>query len=63
MQLMRECYTFAYKDFVNIPEFFDQIKLMQKQIDEAMVTMTENKQILLCLTMAPCDLWHLRSIV
>ena len=63
MQLMREYYTLAYKNFANIPEFLDHIKLLEKQIDAAKVTMTENKQTLLCLTMAPFDLTHLRCIV
>ncbi|MCJ1467041.1 hypothetical protein MMC07_005663 [Pseudocyphellaria aurata] len=63
MRLTREYYTLNFKDFGNISEFLDHIKLLEEQIDATKVTMTHNKRTLLCLTMALWENDHFRSLV
>lgn len=63
MRLTREYYTLHYRDFKNISEFLDRIKLLEEQIDATKVTMTEDKRTLLCLTMALWNEDHFRSLV
>ncbi len=63
MPLTWEPYTLTYKDFANITEFLDYIKLLEKQIDVTKITITEDKRTLLCLTMALWNIAHLRLLV
>lgn len=44
MRLTREYYTFSYKDFANITQFLDYIKLLEEQINTTKVTITEYKR-------------------
>lgn len=63
MRLTREYYTLDYRDFHNISEFLDHIKLLEEQIDATKVAMTDDKRTLLCLTMALWNENHFRSLV
>lgn len=63
MQLTREYYIFLYKHFPNIMEFLNQIQFLEKQIDARKVTMTQDKQTILCLIMALLDVMHFCSLI
>ena len=63
MRLTREYYTLSYRNYGNISEFLDHIKLLEEQIDATKVTMTPDKRTLLCLTMALWEVEHFRSLV
>lgn len=55
---MREYFTLAYKDFADITEFLDHIKLLEEQIYAKRVIMSQDKRTLLCRTVAPLDVTH-----
>ena len=63
MRLTQEYYTLSDQIFGNISEFFDHIKLLEEQINATKVTMAPDKQTLLCLTIALCDVKHFQSLV
>lgn len=63
MWLTQKYYTLSYQNFGNILEFLNYIKLFEEQINVTKVTMTPNKQILLWLMMALCDVKHFWFLV
>ncbi len=63
MRLTREYYTLNNRNYKDVSEFPDHVKLLKKQIDATDVKMTLNKQTLLCLTMALWNKSHYRSLV
>ena len=61
MRLTREYCTLSYRNYGNISEFLDHIKLSEEQIDATKVTMPPDKQPFLYLSMALWEVEHFRS--